>query len=66
VDDGQPMPPDPFREGQPDMGAWAGQLYGFYSALLSSGFPEQRAFELTDTFLQTSMVNAAAQQPGGV
>jgi hypothetical protein len=60
------MPPDPFHGPDvPDMGGWASNIYGFYSALIAAGFPESRAFELTDSFLVTSMQNAAMQGGAG-
>ena len=58
------MPADPFRDGQPDLTGWAGNLYAWYSALQASGFSEARAFELTDTFLTMQMSSAAQQQAG--
>jgi hypothetical protein len=59
------MPPDPFSAaGQPDVSAWTASLYAFYMALQASGFPEPRAFGLTDTFLRMQLMGVgAAQQP---
>jgi hypothetical protein len=67
--DETPMPPDPFSAGQPDVSAWTASLHAFYVALQASGFPEHRAFGLTDTFLRLQMMGAAAaqqQDTGGV
>ena len=68
--DETPMPPDPFSTaGQPDISAWTAHLHAFYMSLQASGFPEPRAFGLTDTFLRMQLMGAAAvqqQDPGGV
>jgi hypothetical protein len=68
--DETPMPPDPFSAaGQPDVSAWTAGLHAFYMGLQASGFPEPRAFGLTDTFLRMQMMGAAAvqqQEPGDV
>lgn len=64
--DETPMPPDPFSAaGQPDVSAWTASLHAFYVGLQASGFPEPRAFGLTDTFLRMQLMGAAAvtQQP---
>lgn len=69
MSDETPMPPDPFSTaGQGDVLAWTASLHAFYVALQASGFPEPRAFGLTDTFLRCQMLGAAVQQqePGGV
>ena len=60
------LPPDPFAaSGLPDVSAWTASLHAWYVALQASGFPEPRAFGLTDTFLRCQMLGAAAvQQPG--
>lgn len=67
--DETPMPPDPFAaSGLPDVSAWTAALHAWYVALQASGFPEHRAFGLTDTFLRCQMLGAAAvaqQEPGG-
>jgi hypothetical protein len=54
------LPPDPFSAGQPDVSAWTASLHAFYLGLLSAGFPEARAFGLTDTFLRCQLLGAAA------
>ena len=67
--DETPMPPDPFSAGQPDVSAWTASLHTFYVGLLSAGFPEYRAYALTDTFLKCQLLGAAViqqQDPGGV
>ncbi len=68
--DEAPMPPDPFSAaGQPDVSAWTATLHTFYVSLQASGFPEHRAFGLTDTFLRCQMLGAAVvqqQEPGGM
>jgi len=63
--DDKAMPPDPFgAAGQPDMSAWTASLHAFYVALQASGFPESRAYGLTDTFLRCQLLGVAAiQQP---
>ena len=61
--DENPMPPDPFSAaGQPDVSAWTASLHAFYMGLQASGFPEQRAFGLTDTFLRCQMLGLTAVQ----
>ena len=61
----QPMPPDPFSAaGQPDVSVWTASLHSWYLALMSSGFPEHRAFTLTDTMLRCQLLGAAAIQQG--
>lgn len=65
--DETPMPPDPFSAaGQPDVSAWTASLHAFYMGLQASGFPESRAFGLTDTFLRCQMLGLTAvqQEPG--
>jgi hypothetical protein len=63
VADETPMPPDPFSAaGQPDVSAWTASLHAFYMGLQASGFPEQRAFGLTDTFLRCQMLGLTAVQ----
>jgi len=57
------LPPDPFSAGQPDVSAWTANLHAFYVSLQASGFPEPRAFGLTDTFLRVQLLGAAAAQP---
>jgi len=57
------LPPDPFSAGQPDVSAWTASLHTFYLGLLSAGFPEPRAFGLTDTFLRCQLLGVAAIQP---
>jgi hypothetical protein len=57
------LPPDPFSAaGQPDVSAWTAALNAFYVALQASGFPEHRAFGLTDTFMRCQLLGAAAVQ----
>jgi len=61
------LPPDPFSAaGQPDVSAWTANLYAWYMSLLGSGFPEYRAYGLTETFLKCQLLGVAAvaqQQP---
>jgi hypothetical protein len=57
------MPPDPFSAAaQPDVSAWTASLHAFYVALQASGFAENRAFMLTDTFLRCQMLGTVAVQ----
>jgi hypothetical protein len=63
------LPPDPFSAGQPDVSVWTASLHAWYLALQASGFPEGRAFSLTDTLLRCQLLGAATvqqQEPGGV
>jgi hypothetical protein len=56
--DETPMPPDPFSAtGLPDVSAWTASLH-------ASGFPEHRAFGLTDTFLRCQLLGTAAVTQG--
>ena len=62
----EPMPSDPFREGQPDWGWLAGNDSAFFSAHVAAGMTEQHALELTKVYLNlmlgVMLASSAAQQ----
>ena len=62
--DETPMPPDPFSASGFDVSAWTATLHAFYVACQASGFPEHRAFGLTDSFLRCQMLGVQQVQPG--
>ena len=63
----EPMPSDPFREGQPDWGPLASANFAFFTSHLAAGFSEAQAMELTGRYLNfvvsVIFANQARQQP---
>ena len=47
----EPMPSDPFREGQMDWGPLASGNFAFFAAHLAAGFSEAQAMDLTGRYL---------------
>ena len=47
----EPMPSDPFREGQLDWAPLASNNHAFFVAHLAAGFSENQALELTARYL---------------
>ena len=63
VGDEQPMPSDPFREGQMDWGPFAAANFAFFAAHIAAGFTEQQAMELTGRYLNFVVSVLFANQP---
>lgn len=50
------MPKDPFGpDGVPDLTQWAVHCYAMYTSLISSGFREAQALEITTRCMQAMM-----------
>lgn len=49
------LPPDPFKEGSPDMTAWAANCRAMYTSLVASGFKESESLEITIRCMQAMM-----------
>lgn len=57
-----PMPSDPFLP--QDLKQWTDSLQNFYACAMQSGFPEARAFELTQDLFRAQMLAVNIQAQG--